>query len=98
MESHSGRQQISIAKEPLLQCDTLRSRESATGQSRQNWAIPAMSGLPPLATELWTSLEVRFVPNPEVALTRDRTLVPQIGNRLIGFFAIAEPYPMFRNT
>jgi hypothetical protein len=28
---------------------------------------PGMSGLPPLATELRTSLEVGFVPEPEVA-------------------------------
>jgi hypothetical protein len=35
---------------------------SGLGHSRPNWAMRAMSGLPPLATELRTSLEVRFVP------------------------------------
>jgi hypothetical protein len=35
---------------------------SGTGQSRPNWAVRAMSGLPPSATELRTSLVVRFVP------------------------------------
>jgi hypothetical protein len=31
------------------------------GQTRPNWAVRAMSALPPIATELRTSLEVRFV-------------------------------------
>ena len=35
---------------------------SQLGHSRPNWAIRTMSGLLPLATELRTSLEVRFVP------------------------------------
>jgi hypothetical protein len=35
------------------------------GHSRPNWAAPAMSGLPPLATEPRTSLVVRSVPNPK---------------------------------
>ncbi len=35
---------------------------SSKGHSRPNWAIHLMSGLPPIATELRTSLEVRFVP------------------------------------
>ena len=35
---------------------------SEVGQSRPNWAVRAMSGLPPIATELRTSREVRFVP------------------------------------
>jgi hypothetical protein len=35
---------------------------SVVGQSRPNLAIPAMSGLLPIATELRTSWEVRFVP------------------------------------
>ena len=39
---------------------------SALGHSRPKWAVLAMSGLPPLATELRTSLEVRLVPKPEV--------------------------------
>ena len=32
------------------------------GHSRRNWAVRAMSGLPPLATTERTSLDVRFVP------------------------------------
>jgi hypothetical protein len=35
---------------------------SVGGHSRPNWAVGAMSGLPPVATELRTSLVVRFVP------------------------------------
>jgi hypothetical protein len=35
---------------------------SGWGHSRPKWAVYAMSGLPPLATELRTSLLVRFVP------------------------------------
>jgi hypothetical protein len=35
---------------------------SAQGQSRPNWAVRIMSGLPQIATELPTSLVVRFVP------------------------------------
>jgi hypothetical protein len=38
-----------------------------TRHSRPKWAVGAMSGLPPIATELQTSPEVRFVPNAEVA-------------------------------
>ena len=38
---------------------------SESGQSPPNWAARAMSGFPPLATELRTSLVVRFVPFPE---------------------------------
>src|SRR5512140_1263636 len=34
---------------------------SVEGHLRSNWAIGAMSGLPPLATELRTSLVVQFV-------------------------------------
>ncbi len=34
-------------------------------QSRPKWAVRTMSGLPPLATELRTSLVVRFVPLPD---------------------------------
>jgi hypothetical protein len=34
-----------------------------------NWAVRAMSGLPPLATERRTSLVVRFVPNSDIALS-----------------------------
>jgi len=40
---------------------------SGSGQSLPNWAVGTMSGLPPLATELRTSLMVRFVPISEVA-------------------------------
>ena len=38
---------------------------SLWGHSRPKWSVRAMSGLPPLATELRTSLVVRFVPNPD---------------------------------
>jgi hypothetical protein len=40
---------------------------SASGHSLPKWAVRAMSGLPPIATELRTSLEVRSVPISEVA-------------------------------
>jgi hypothetical protein len=36
--------------------------------SRRFDDVRAMSGLPPIATELRTSLEVRFVPRTEVAV------------------------------
>jgi hypothetical protein len=36
------------------------------GHSRPKWAVCTMSGLPPLATELRTSLVVRLVPILEV--------------------------------
>ena len=39
-----------------------RTPMSHMGQSRPNWAARAMSGLPPFATKLRTSAEVRFVP------------------------------------
>ena len=39
---------------------------SVVGQSLPKWAVRAMSGLPPIATELRTWLVVRFVPLPEV--------------------------------
>jgi hypothetical protein len=44
-------------------CFKLAEWRSAMGQSRPNWAVRSMSGLPPIATELRTSLEVRFVPH-----------------------------------
>jgi hypothetical protein len=40
---------------------------SHLGQSLPKWAVRTMSGLPPLATELRTSLVVRLVPTHEVA-------------------------------
>jgi len=40
---------------------------SAQGHSRPNWVVRVTSAFPPIATELWTSLVVRFVPIPEVA-------------------------------
>jgi hypothetical protein len=44
---------------------------SELGHSLPNWAVRAMSGLPPIATELRTSLEVRLVPTAViVGLTR----------------------------
>jgi hypothetical protein len=41
------------------------------GHSRPNWAVCAMSGLPPIATELRTSLEVRFVPSSDIRTHAD---------------------------
>jgi hypothetical protein len=51
----------------VSQCRAVRSllcrnRTSVAGQSRPNWAARVMSGLAPSATELRTSLVVRFVP------------------------------------
>jgi hypothetical protein len=40
--------------------------KSVPGQSLPKWAFSAMSALPPIATELRTSLEVCLVPTPEV--------------------------------
>jgi hypothetical protein len=40
---------------------------AALGQSRPKWAFRAMSGLPPIATELRTSWEVRLVPIGDIA-------------------------------
>ena len=37
------------------------------GQSRPNWAVSAMSGLPPIATELRTSRNGSFVPIRDIA-------------------------------
>jgi len=41
---------------------------TALGHLRRFDDVPAMSGLPPIATELRTLLEVRFVPTNEPAL------------------------------
>jgi len=41
------------------------------GHSRPNRAVRAMSGLPPPATELRTSLMVRFVPTADLLLPDD---------------------------
>ena len=38
-----------------------------TRHSRPKWAVRTMSGLPPIATVLRTSLVVRFVPKHKVA-------------------------------
>jgi hypothetical protein len=64
--------QFSIAFGPLYlsafssidQCDV--GQRSPKGQSLPNRAFRAMSAFPPIATELGTSLEVRFVPKAEV--------------------------------
>jgi hypothetical protein len=50
---------------------------SALGHSRRFDDVRAMSGLPPTATEMRTSLEVRFVPKGEVA---SRTCCLQTGH------------------
>jgi hypothetical protein len=44
---------------------------SELGYSRPKWAVHAMSGLPPLATELRTSLEVRIVPQADRLTVRN---------------------------
>ena len=36
------------------------------GQSLPNWPIRLMYAFPSRATELWTSLEVRFVPDSDI--------------------------------
>jgi hypothetical protein len=41
---------------------------SEVGQKRQNWTILAMSAVPPIATELQTSPEVRFGPQAEALI------------------------------
>src|SRR4051812_48479067 len=46
---------------------TDKTKLAALGQSLPKWAVRAMSVLPPIATELRTSLEVRLVPTAEVA-------------------------------
>jgi hypothetical protein len=38
------------------------------GSFATKWGCPPMSGLPPIATELRTPLEVRFVPETDIAL------------------------------
>ena len=45
---------------------------SESGQSPPNWAARAMSGFPPLATELRTSLVVRFVPEADIIKSGNR--------------------------
>jgi hypothetical protein len=59
--------------------ESLTSRpelENSQGHSRRFDDVRAMSGLPPIATEMRTSLEVRFVPivlkNSAVEVERDR--------------------------
>jgi hypothetical protein len=39
---------------------------SVLGHSRPNWPVRAMSGFPPLATDLQTSVVVRFVPTGDI--------------------------------
>lgn len=43
----------------------------SSGHSRRKWAVRAMFGLPPMATELRTSLAVRFVPSTDMTLIDD---------------------------
>src|SRR5207244_7006491 len=45
---------------------TKDSALSAMGHSRPNWTVCAMSGLPPVATELRTSRIGSFVPQPDL--------------------------------
>jgi hypothetical protein len=48
---------------------------SEKGHSLPKWAICAMSGLPPLASELQTLLEVRFVPTRDSCTAANETQV-----------------------
>jgi hypothetical protein len=43
-------------------------RMSGSGHFQTSALVTAMSAFPPIATELRTSLEVRFVPDSEMAL------------------------------
>jgi hypothetical protein len=45
------------------------------GHFRPDWAVRVMSASPPIATELRTLLEVRFVPRPEQAMEASRQQV-----------------------
>jgi hypothetical protein len=58
---HLGRDVVSrwCGGDPML---AKKRAMSPVGHSRLNWSLYAMSGLPPIATELRTSLVVRFVP------------------------------------
>ena len=53
----AGTSDIAAADQPIV----CQLEFAVGGHSRPKLAVPAMSGLPPLATELRTSLEVRFV-------------------------------------
>jgi hypothetical protein len=46
---------------------------SGLGQSLPKWAARAMSVMPPLATELQTSPEVRFVPTTDSCAAANQT-------------------------
>jgi len=48
-------------------CSVMRS-ESAMGQSRPNWAVRAMSGLPPVAIRLRTCRIGSFVPTSDMRI------------------------------
>jgi hypothetical protein len=50
---------------PVLHCTDDSQQTVEKGHSRPNWAMRAMSGLPPLATELRTSRHVRDVPEAD---------------------------------
>jgi hypothetical protein len=51
---------------------------SGSGQSQPNWAIPATSGLLPIATELRTRLEVRF---EQSSMTAGEHLLEHVAER-----------------
>ena len=53
---------------------------SVGGHSRPNWPVGAMSAIPPIATELRTSLVVRFVPKAEDRPTPFAQLDPKDRN------------------
>ena len=57
----------------LLRCGISNQLMSQMGHLRPNWTVRAMSAFLPLATELRTLLEVRFVPNADIQ--------PEVGRR-----------------
>jgi len=57
---------------------------SQLGQSRPNGAVRTMFGLVPLATELWTSMVVWFVPISDVATSSDRLFVTSEQQAFLG--------------
>jgi hypothetical protein len=64
----------------------MKAATSDMGQSRPNWAVGTMSGLTPSATELRTSLMVRWVPQPDscTATTASYSMTSSVGERRVG--------------
>ncbi|MFY9952002.1 hypothetical protein, partial [Bradyrhizobium sp.] len=53
----------------ILRAFRARTFSRSQGHSRRFDDVRAMSGLPPIATELRTLLEVRFVPTGDIAVS-----------------------------